>query len=160
MTFTLAHRAASAKENSAIADGSGRVPLFADEVALQSSLCLQAADSANKQRSNFEFGPIAFRPWVPPARRVSLFEPAGALGSIMVSGAQIRAARGLLGWTTRELARRATVSVSTVQLIENAGGSPNASREALAAVQNTLEAEGIEFLVGDAPGVRLYPKKR
>jgi hypothetical protein len=39
-------------------------------------------------------------------------------------------------------------------------GSPNASREALAAVQITLEAEGIEFLVGDAPGVRLYPKKR
>jgi transcriptional regulator with XRE-family HTH domain len=70
----------------------------------------------------------------------------------MISGAQIRAARRLLGWTTRELARRATVSVSTVQLIENAGGSPNASREALAAVQNTLEAEGIEFLVGDAPG--------
>ena len=78
----------------------------------------------------------------------------------MISGAQIRAARGLLGWTTRELARRATVSVSTVQLIENAGGSPNASREALAAVQNTLEAEGIEFLGGDAPGVRLHPEKR
>ena len=34
-----------------------------------------------------------------------------SLGSIMISGAQIRAARGLLGWTTRELARRATVSV-------------------------------------------------
>jgi len=28
------------------------------------------------------------------------------------------------------------------------------------AVQDTLEAEGIEFLVGDAPGVRLHPKKR
>ena len=83
-----------------------------------------------------------------------------SLGSIMISGAQIRAARGLLGWTTRELARRATVSVSTVQLIENAGGSPNASREALAAVQTTLEAEGIEFLGGDAPGVRLHPEKR
>jgi hypothetical protein len=55
-------------------------------------------------------------------------------------------------------ARRAIVSVSTVQLIENAGERPNASREALAAVQNTLEAAGIEFLDGDAPGVRLHPK--
>jgi hypothetical protein len=96
----------------------------------------------------------------PPARRGSLVERAGALGSIMISGAQIRAARGLLGWTTRELARRAIVSVSTVQLIENAGGRPNASREALAAVQNTLEAAGIEFLDGDTPGVRLHPKKQ
>jgi transcriptional regulator with XRE-family HTH domain len=78
----------------------------------------------------------------------------------MISGAQIRAARGLLGWTTRELAGRAIVSVSTVQLIENAGGRPNASREALAAVQNTLEAAGIEFLDGDTPGVRLHPKKQ
>jgi transcriptional regulator with XRE-family HTH domain len=78
----------------------------------------------------------------------------------MISGAQIRGARGLLGWTTRELARRAIVSVSTVQLIENAGGRPNASREALAAVQNTLEAARIEFLDGDAPGVRLHPKTR
>jgi transcriptional regulator with XRE-family HTH domain len=78
----------------------------------------------------------------------------------MISGAQIRAARALLGWTTRELARRAIVSLSTAQLIEKAGGRPNASREAQAAVQVTLEAEGIEFLNGDAPGMRLYPKKQ
>jgi transcriptional regulator with XRE-family HTH domain len=77
----------------------------------------------------------------------------------MVSAAQVRAARALLGWTTRELARRAIVSLSTAQLIEKAGGRPNTSREAQAAVQHTLEAEGIEFTNGDAPGVRLYPKK-
>jgi len=78
----------------------------------------------------------------------------------MISGAQVRAARAMLGWTTRDLARRAIVSIATVQLIENAGGTSSASREALAAVQATLQAEGIEFLEGDAPGVRLQAKKR
>ena len=33
-----------------------------------------------------------------------------------------------------------------------------ANVDALAGVQATLEAEGIEFLGGDAPGVRLHPK--
>ena len=75
----------------------------------------------------------------------------------MVSGAQIRAARALLGWTARDLARRAIVSVSTVNLIEGAGFA-SATREQLAAVQTALQAAGIEFLSGDAPGVRLHPK--
>ena len=77
----------------------------------------------------------------------------------MISGAQIRAARGLLSRTRHDLARRAVVSDATAYALENARGSV-ANVDAMAAVQNTLEAEGIEFLVGDAPGVRLHPKKR
>ena len=38
----------------------------------------------------------------------------------MISGAQVRAARALLGWTAKELARKAGVGISTVQRIENA----------------------------------------
>jgi len=38
----------------------------------------------------------------------------------MITGAQIRAARGLLGWTVRNLARRAIVSIATVNMIEGA----------------------------------------
>jgi hypothetical protein len=34
----------------------------------------------------------------------------------------------------------------------------SANMSTLAAVQMTLEAEGIEFLEGDAPGLRLHPK--
>ena len=36
----------------------------------------------------------------------------------MVSGAQVRAGRGLLGWTPRDLARMANVGVFTVNQIE------------------------------------------
>jgi len=76
----------------------------------------------------------------------------------LVSGAQIRAARALLGWTARDLARHAIVSVSTINLIEGAASRPGATREQLAAVQTALEEAGIEFLSDDAPGVRLHPK--
>jgi transcriptional regulator with XRE-family HTH domain len=76
----------------------------------------------------------------------------------MISGAQIRAARNLMGWTARDLSQRAVVSVSTVNLIENAKGLPSTTREQVAAVRAALEEAGIEFLDGDAPGVRLHPK--
>ena len=75
----------------------------------------------------------------------------------MISAAQIRAARGLLGWTPRELARRAIVSDATVYALEHVRGLA-ANVDALAAVQATIEAAGIEFTNGDAPGVRLHPK--
>ena len=75
----------------------------------------------------------------------------------MISAAQIRAARGLLGWTPRELARRAIVSDATVYALEHVLGLA-ANVDALAAVQATIEAAGIEFTNGDAPGVRLHPK--
>jgi transcriptional regulator with XRE-family HTH domain len=86
-----------------------------------------------------------------------LVEPTGALGSIMISGAQIRAARGLLGWTRHDLARRAVVSDATAYALENDRGSA-ANPSTLAAVQSTLETAGIEFLNGTAPGLRLHSK--
>jgi transcriptional regulator with XRE-family HTH domain len=73
-----------------------------------------------------------------------------------ISGAQIRAARGLLDWTRHELARRAVVSDASLYTLENARGAiPNTST--LEAVQKALEAAGIEF-DGPAPGPRLRPK--
>jgi transcriptional regulator with XRE-family HTH domain len=76
----------------------------------------------------------------------------------MISGAQVRAARAMLGWSVRDLARRASVSIAAVQLIEEATGLPSTIREQLDAVQATLQGGGIEFLDGAAPGLRLHPK--
>lgn len=77
----------------------------------------------------------------------------------MISGAQIRAARALLGWTAKDLAQNAKVGVSTVQRIENAQGTPNVHAPNLAAIQSALEAAGIEFTNGRAPGVRIHSKR-
>jgi transcriptional regulator with XRE-family HTH domain len=64
----------------------------------------------------------------------------------MISGTQVRAARALLDWSVRDLARRAVVSIATVHLIEEATGLPSTIRQQLDAVQAILEGEGIEFL--------------
>jgi transcriptional regulator with XRE-family HTH domain len=80
----------------------------------------------------------------------------------MISGSQVRAARALIGWTVHELARRSVVSIATVHMIEGSDGLPSTSRNHLDAIQATLEDAGIEFINGEAPGVRLHrnPSKR
>jgi hypothetical protein len=50
---------------------------------------------------------------------------------------------------------KANVGISTVQRIENAAGPPNVRVSNLASIQSTLEAAGIKFTNGDAPGLRM-----
>ena len=72
----------------------------------------------------------------------------------MVTSAQLRAARGLLNWTVRDLAERAGVHRNTVTRIETDATAPG---HALSAVQAALEAAGVIFIDenGEGPGVRL-----
>jgi predicted transcriptional regulator len=75
----------------------------------------------------------------------------------MISAAQIRAARGLIGISADELARNAGISWATVQRFESAPGIPLSRGGTLERVQLALETAGIEF-IGDplqSPGVRL-----
>jgi transcriptional regulator with XRE-family HTH domain len=78
--------------------------------------------------------------------------------STVISGAQVRAARAFLGWTAKDLAQKANVGISTVQRIESAEGTPNVHASNLASIQSALEAAGIEFTNGDAPGIRMRRK--
>jgi transcriptional regulator with XRE-family HTH domain len=72
---------------------------------------------------------------------------------------QFRAARALLDWSRSELAKRAGQSPSTVKRVEGVGSEP-VSPEARQKLQAALESAGVEFTNGDAPGVRLHPRKR
>jgi transcriptional regulator with XRE-family HTH domain len=72
---------------------------------------------------------------------------------------QLRAARALLNWSQTELADRAGLSLPTVKRVE-AGRGPKVSDEARQKLRSTLEAAGVEFTNGDAPGVRLKPRRR
>jgi transcriptional regulator with XRE-family HTH domain len=69
---------------------------------------------------------------------------------------QIRAARGLLGWSQTDLALRAGLSLPTVKRLE-AGFGPRVSDDARAKLHRALEVAGIEFIDenGGGPGVRL-----
>ena len=83
----------------------------------------------------------------------------GADGRIMVLliPAQVRAARGLLGWSARELADRAGVHVTTVQRLELAHGSLRGASKTVEKIRRALEAAGVIFISdeNEGPGVRL-----
>ena len=69
---------------------------------------------------------------------------------------QLRAARGLLGWSQGELADRAGLSLPTVKRLEGAYG-PRVSEDAQVKLRHALEEAGLEFIDenGGGPGVRL-----
>jgi hypothetical protein len=78
---------------------------------------------------------------------------------LMLTSAQIRAARGLLNWSATELARRAGVSWKTIQRAESAEGVPHMQMTTVDKIQRALEAGGVEIIPenrgGGGPGVRL-----
>ena len=70
----------------------------------------------------------------------------------MVTVEQLRAARGLLGWSqSAELASRAGLSLPTVKRLE-AGFGPRVSDEARKKLQQAIEAAGIEFIAENGEG--------
>lgn len=75
----------------------------------------------------------------------------------MISSAQIRGARALLGISATKLSEWSGVDLRTIQRFETADGIPKSRSGTLRRVQETLEAHGIVF-IGDptsSPGVQL-----
>ena len=75
------------------------------------------------------------------------------LDEVLVTSAQIRAARGLLDWTVRDLAEHSAVHRDMISKIET--GAYAGAPATLEAIRRTLEYAGVEFTNGDAPGVKL-----
>ena len=78
------------------------------------------------------------------------------MAEITFTPAQCRAARALLDWSQAELARQAKVAKQTLADFERGARTPYA--RTLDDIRGALEAAGVEFTNGDAPGVRLRPK--
>jgi transcriptional regulator with XRE-family HTH domain len=73
----------------------------------------------------------------------------------MITSEQIRAARSLLRWEQRDLARASGVGLSNIKRLETIPG-PLAAREGtIEALRRALEAAGIDFTDGARPGVRM-----
>ncbi len=73
----------------------------------------------------------------------------------MITAAQCRAARGLLGWTQYDLADRAGVGVVTVHQFESGINRPR--RATGEVIQRAFEDAGVVFIDenGGGPGLRL-----
>ena len=70
-----------------------------------------------------------------------------------ISPAQVRAGRALLNWTRDRLVEVSGVPKRTLVRLEQSETSPHS--RTLDAIRSALEAAGVEFTNGDAPGVRL-----
>jgi len=74
----------------------------------------------------------------------------------ILTGAQIRAARGVVNWSVRELSEAAHVSGSTIRRLEELNGPPASAEPALGPIRTALETAGVEFFFPPTgkPGVR------
>ena len=73
----------------------------------------------------------------------------------MITGAQIRAGRELLGWRQAELAKRARIQAHSVESAESSVGESFVPGQDMQAMRAALESAGVEFTNGDDPGVKL-----
>jgi transcriptional regulator with XRE-family HTH domain len=73
----------------------------------------------------------------------------------MITPAQCRAARGLIGWNQQDLAKEARIGVVTVHQLETGVSQPR--RATLDVIRRAFEAAGVEFIEenGGGAGVRL-----
>ncbi|MBV9111677.1 MAG: PAS domain-containing protein [Hyphomicrobiales bacterium] len=73
----------------------------------------------------------------------------------VLTGAQIRAARGILNWSVRDLSEATAVSPSTIRRLEETDGVPSGPKESAAEIKNSLRSAGIEFFIAPSgkPGV-------
>jgi transcriptional regulator with XRE-family HTH domain len=74
---------------------------------------------------------------------------------MILTAAQLKAARQLLGWSQDDVASSGGLSTETVVYFEHGKRSPNLRD--LVDIQKTLEAAGVEFIAenGGGAGVRL-----
>ena len=63
----------------------------------------------------------------------------------MITSAQIRAARGLLSWSRRELAEKSGVGFSSLLRLESFDGIPSSNVKTLEALKAAFEEAGVEF---------------
>jgi predicted transcriptional regulator len=76
----------------------------------------------------------------------------------VITGAQIRQARKLLGWEPSKLARRAKVHSLIVERAESAAFEPPITAYQAALIKQALVNAGVEFTNGNEPSVKLKAK--
>jgi DNA-binding Xre family transcriptional regulator len=78
----------------------------------------------------------------------------------MITSAQIRAARGMLDWSRKDLAQSSGISFASMMRLESFDGVPASNFKTLEAIKVAFENAGIEFIgtPDDGPGVRLHKK--
>ena len=77
----------------------------------------------------------------------------------MITSGQIKAARGLISWTARQLAEKSGIGFSTLIRLESEEGSPSSHVKTLEAIKRAIEDAGIEFIGTPEEGAGVRWKK-
>lgn len=77
------------------------------------------------------------------SQRVWVVDPENSMN---VTGAQLRAARGLLNWSVAKLAAEAGASCSAIRRLEEYDGVTKNAADCLRLLKGSLEAAGVEFV--------------
>lgn len=64
----------------------------------------------------------------------------------MITSAQMRAARGMLDWSRKDLAEHSGVSFASMMRLESFEGVPASNFKTLEAIKLAFEKAGIEFI--------------
>jgi len=77
----------------------------------------------------------------------------------MITSAQIRAARGMLSWSRKDLAEHSGVSFASMMRLESFEGVPASNFKTLESVKQAFERAGVEFIGSpeSGAGVRWRP---
>jgi ribosome-binding protein aMBF1 (putative translation factor) len=84
-----------------------------------------------------------------------------AVNGFVLYGAQVRAARALLRWSSEELAQRAKLGTATIKRAEAHDGPVTSTTANIQAMRDAFEKAGLEFIPenGGGAGVRFRDKK-
>ncbi len=80
----------------------------------------------------------------------------------LITVAQLRAARALIGWSQTELAKHSGIAIATIRRMEGTRGLPKTTAENVWKAQRALEDAGVVFIDEDdeGPGVRLRKQRK
>jgi transcriptional regulator with XRE-family HTH domain len=76
----------------------------------------------------------------------------------MITSEQMRAARALLRWEQKDLAKASKVSLPSIKRLEGIEGPLAAQERTIDAIIAAFGKAGLEFIDGDEPGVKLKAK--
>ena len=77
-----------------------------------------------------------------------------------MTGAQLKAARALLGWSALDLASKSGVGITTIRKNEAQAGPVTMIRGNVQALTRALEDGGIEFIAENGGGLGVRLKER
>jgi len=80
----------------------------------------------------------------------------------LITTAQIKAARALLGWSQADLASKSGVSEPTIARLEAVDGELGGREGTVEKIRTAVERAGVEFIDenGGGPGVRLRKRQQ